>query len=215
MSSKSGWLEPSKIGWQFTSSKSGWQNHPKLDDSLRHRSSKSGWLESSKIGWLLFNFVLYRDKRTKTIQNWMIIAYHEKIIQIWMITDGQNHPNVDDYRWSKIIHFWNRTIPEKNSLLPKQQLQTQTPSVPTNCFWPSLNPLTTPFSRLWHLPKRKAPPVGLPPFQSMSSVSPCTKEPFGMLLHSDTVGCLFMLPRFVPVVTASPWSMSKGKVSLY
>ena len=29
-----------------------------------------------------------------------------------------------------------------------------------------------------------------------------------MLLHSDMVGCLFMLPQLVPVVTASPWSIS-------
>ena len=36
----------------------------------------------------------------------MIIAYHEK-----------NHPNMDDYRWSKIIHFWNRTIPPNTSKL--------------------------------------------------------------------------------------------------
>ena len=54
----------------------------------------------------------------------------------------------------------------------------------------------------------KAPPVDLPPFQSTSSVLPCTKGPFGMLLHSDKVGCLFMLPWLVPVVTASQWSIS-------
>ena len=34
------------------------------------------------------------------IQNWMIIAYHDKI------------PHMDDYRWSIIIHFWNLTIPD-------------------------------------------------------------------------------------------------------
>ena len=33
----------------------------------------------------------------------MIIAHHEK---------KQQHPHMDDYRWSIIIHFWNLTIPE-------------------------------------------------------------------------------------------------------
>ena len=69
-----------KIGQQFT-------------------SYKSGWLESSKIRWLLFDFVLCRDTRTKIIQNWMIIAYHEIIIHFW-------NQNIPPWWWSISLYFW-------------------------------------------------------------------------------------------------------------
>ena len=58
-------------------------------------TSKYGWLESSKIGWLLFVLVLFRDKRTKI--GWL-----------W-----KNHPHMDDYRCSIIIHFWNENVPQE------------------------------------------------------------------------------------------------------
>ena len=34
---------------------------------------------------------------TRIIQNWMIIANHEKIIQIWMITDGRIRTYLPQY----------------------------------------------------------------------------------------------------------------------
>ena len=56
--------------------------------------------------------------------------------------------------------------------------------------------------------RRLQSPVGLPLFKSMTSVLPCKKGLFRMHSHSDMVGCLFILPQHVPVVTASPWSTS-------
>ena len=63
-------------------------NHPKLDECLCHPQ-----MESSKIVYVI-------KWMTRIIQNWMIIAYHEK-----------NHSHMDDYRWPIIIQLWNLTIP--------------------------------------------------------------------------------------------------------
>ena len=42
---------------------------------------------------------------TRIIQNWMIIAYHEKIIQIWMITDGRIRTYLPQYTSCIPLHM--------------------------------------------------------------------------------------------------------------
>ena len=66
----------------------------------------------TRIGWVLFVFVLYSDKCTKLIQNWMIIAYH---IQIWMITDGQNFLELDrklssEVAWDTCTEIFRKNV---------------------------------------------------------------------------------------------------------
>ena len=48
--------------------------------------------------WMILCSILYYTETKEPNQNWMIIAYHEKTIQIWMITDGQNHPFLEPAR---------------------------------------------------------------------------------------------------------------------
>ena len=70
-------------------------NHPYLDDFLMVCNNHPILDDSSHP-----LFVLYRDKWAlddycsllfyiETNEHWMITAYHEKIIQIWIITDSQ------------------------------------------------------------------------------------------------------------------------------
>ena len=96
---KSGWLESSKIVVPHRDKRT------KIIQNCCYTETKE--LKSSKIGWLLFFFLVpHRDKRTKIIQNWMIIVFFlvpyrdkelksskiewllQKIIPIWIITDG-------------------------------------------------------------------------------------------------------------------------------
>ena len=57
-------------------------NHPTLDDSLHH-PKVDDWNHPNWMIIVRFCSIIIVET------TWMIIAYHEKVVQIWMITDGQ------------------------------------------------------------------------------------------------------------------------------
>ena len=63
------------------------ENHPKVDDENHPKVNDKNHPKLDDYCSILF--CIETRERNIINKNWMIIAYHEKIIQIWMITDGQ------------------------------------------------------------------------------------------------------------------------------